>query len=1054
MDRSDIASLLSLGPLNLSDDEKGPLGLTTLFEPPPPVTPTVDIVLIHGLGGGSRKTWSYSSNPTQYWPLAWLPADNEFADVRIHTFGYKADWDSRQQSILNIRDFAQSLLGELRNHPGIRRTCSRVILVGHSMGGCVAKMVYILARQDRTAADLASRIHSIFFLGTPHRGSEMAAVLENILTVSWGKKPFVTDLVPNSAALSSINDSFRHLAPDLRLWSFYETLPVRAAGIANRIVVERHSATLGYHNEEIAGMDADHRHVCKFLSTSDPNYKILRNALVTAIDMIRAIEPLLPATVAPVGHGDHGTHVTHGIPASISATEAAPLLRAFLGIREPHEADLATLQVLKQPGSCRWFTDGESFNSWKDGTSPGILWLVGKPAAGKSVIAGHVVEHLGAEQTFCSNFIFKHAKTGKSTLSDCFKLLAFQMGMQDSSMRTALLRLSCDDLTWDKTDDASVWRRLFTDTLFQQPSIAQHYWVMDGIDECANFHSLFAKKYLSGFPMGLRLFATSRRLEEIERRVAGLGPQQASIQVLSDVDTLDDMRLFLETRLTELGRFDSDEELNEMCENVLQKSSGSFLWTRLVVQEFENTWTEEAMEAVLRDVPADLYELYLRMLRSVEQDDRKLTLARSILTWVVLASRPLTVEELRCAVKMDINQTLQNVSKAIPGLCGQLVFVDQDDKVHMIHETAREFLLSEDTGDRPLVVKKEGHTHAASLLLRYLTSGVLNPHQPHAQQSVGRTRGFAKSSTSAPFIDTSLVDYASSFFCEHLYRATSENNQLMCDLHRFLETNTVLSWIEHVAKSADLADVTRTATNMREWLVRRTKYVPPTDAQVQVVDSWITDLIRVAAKFCQQLLTCPSSIHCLIPPLCPPESIIRRTFNKDAGRASSASSGMVVDGLPPGSWDDCLVRLDFQKGQTTTISGGIRFFAVGLSTGQISLYDSTTLQSLLRMTHPERVRLLEFSPDDASMASCGTKNLVIWDPKSGTMTHMFPLRSPPLGIHFLNADELICAFQSSELTKWYVAYLARRSLPSLTCLCLVLQGTPDRGERFVILEGC
>jgi hypothetical protein len=52
------------------------------------------------------------------------------------------------------------------------------------MGGCVAKMVYVLAREDPTAADLASRFHSIFFLGTPHRGSEMAAVLRNILIVA------------------------------------------------------------------------------------------------------------------------------------------------------------------------------------------------------------------------------------------------------------------------------------------------------------------------------------------------------------------------------------------------------------------------------------------------------------------------------------------------------------------------------------------------------------------------------------------------------------------------------------------------------------------------------------------------------------------------------------------------------------------------------------------------------------------------------------------------------------------------------------------------------
>jgi hypothetical protein len=72
------------------------------------------------------------------------------------------------------------------------------------------------------------------------------------------------------------------------------------------------------------------------------------------------------------------------------------------------------------------------------------------------------------------------------------------------------------------------------------------------------------------------------------------------------------------------------------------------------------------------------------------------------------------------------------------------------------------------------------------------------------------------------------------------------------------------------------------------------------------------------------------------------------------------------------------------------------------------------------MVHPERVKLLEFNREDSSIASCDIKNLVIWEPRSGTMTHKFPLQSSPLGPHFLGEDELICAFQSSELTKWYV----------------------------------
>ncbi|KAI1101394.1 hypothetical protein F4804DRAFT_335296 [Jackrogersella minutella] len=163
-----------------SDDEThGVLGLTTLHEPSPPDSAGADIIFIHELGGGSRKTWSYSVDQYHYWPQAWLANDPDLADMRIHSFGYKSDWVDRQQSILNIRGFAESLIGQLKNNPRIRRRNTRIIFVCHSMGGCVAKKAYIIARQDPTCKDLANRVHSIFFfLGTPHRGSDLAAILK------------------------------------------------------------------------------------------------------------------------------------------------------------------------------------------------------------------------------------------------------------------------------------------------------------------------------------------------------------------------------------------------------------------------------------------------------------------------------------------------------------------------------------------------------------------------------------------------------------------------------------------------------------------------------------------------------------------------------------------------------------------------------------------------------------------------------------------------------------------------------------------------------------
>lgn len=95
----------------------------------------------------------------------------------------------------------------------------------------------------------------------------------------------MSDLLPDSISIISINDSFRHVADDVHLWSFYETLPSSLI-LTNAVVVNKASAILGYSRERTALLNADHRSVCKFELPSDSNYKTLRNALATTVDLI------------------------------------------------------------------------------------------------------------------------------------------------------------------------------------------------------------------------------------------------------------------------------------------------------------------------------------------------------------------------------------------------------------------------------------------------------------------------------------------------------------------------------------------------------------------------------------------------------------------------------------------------------------------------------------------------------------------------------------------------------------------------------------------------
>lgn len=88
-----------------------PFGLTQVYAPPRGTTPTVDIVLVHGLNGSPKDSWTSKSGC--FWPVHLLP---EFLDsARVLTYGYNAnvtaftDGASRDSIVSHAETLASSL---------------------------------------------------------------------------------------------------------------------------------------------------------------------------------------------------------------------------------------------------------------------------------------------------------------------------------------------------------------------------------------------------------------------------------------------------------------------------------------------------------------------------------------------------------------------------------------------------------------------------------------------------------------------------------------------------------------------------------------------------------------------------------------------------------------------------------------------------------------------------------------------------------------------------------------------------------------------------------
>jgi hypothetical protein len=88
-------------------------------------SPLADLIFVHGLGGSSRKTWSYNRDVENFW-LPWLGSEVGLSNTRIFTFGYNAHF-AQQSTTLSILDFAKDLLFQTRMYHHTEKEDSKLI---------------------------------------------------------------------------------------------------------------------------------------------------------------------------------------------------------------------------------------------------------------------------------------------------------------------------------------------------------------------------------------------------------------------------------------------------------------------------------------------------------------------------------------------------------------------------------------------------------------------------------------------------------------------------------------------------------------------------------------------------------------------------------------------------------------------------------------------------------------------------------------------------------------------------------------------------------------
>lgn len=921
---------------------------------------------MHGLGGHSQKTWTKNHDPSLFWPEIWLPFEPDVGKARILTFGYDANWRGGA-GVSNITDFAKELLYEMRfskNASGddIAIGTNPIIFVVHSMGGLVVKKAYLLGLYDDNYKEITKSISAIIFLSTPHRGTNLAETLNRVLAASFhSSKHFISDLNKNSTAIEELNEQFRHLAPRLSIWSFYET-QATAIGPKKLMVLEKDSSVLGYPAEISRPLQADHHDVCKYSSPVDSNYLSVRNALKSLVALFR--------TRAIQEEDKHEPENITSIPELFRNCHTS-------------EEDYNRLRRDWVPDTCEWFFQEPDVEAWmKPSAESRILWYSAPPASGKSILAAFIISRLKDLGLQCQYFLFNYSEQFKRSVAGSLKAIALQLAKDLPEFRKALNGSSTTSLGLESADALLIWRNIFDKLLFETGRTDPVYWVFDALDESDSPKSFIeCLKGLAKAKIPIRILILSRNSNAISVGFDRLARADININRLENSGQLHnkrDIQLLVEEEISHLGG--SDLFRQQLVQNIMSRAEGNFLWTKLVLEEILGCHTEESIQEVLQEIPDDMISLYQRMERLLVDSTRKSNkpLIRNLLEWTICSQRSLSIQELSQALQPDFSGIF-DLKRTIQESCGQFLHVDNKNKVTILHHTAREYF----TG----ALDSEFHVDVRQTHGKLFVRALVQLEQADLRWRLMQSQHALQAGE--PF-----VFYAALNWSYHLSQSHSISSENLDHLVRFFSSPAVLVWVHALALLRRLEVLVRTSKALASFVHRTRKEDISRNpmlhrlSDLALIDDWIVDLVKLVGKFGPTLVTEPDVIYDIVPAFCPPKSVLHRQYYDSNSAKIQLLGGRNVP------WNDNLGRLVLPgDAQAWKIACAGNHLAVLASTGVVYVWDSSNFTEISQLSHGEPVTAMALNHNGQKLATFGLRTSKVWSVVGGKL--LTSAQNPP-----------------------------------------------------------
>ncbi|KAF5670816.1 hypothetical protein FDENT_11137 [Fusarium denticulatum] len=246
---------------------------------------TVDIVTVPCPGADPLRTWSRDGLMSRYYGALSMRDAEGAADAdrpapswvrqglrreadraRILLYEHPPATEDTRLSTL-----ADALLDELESLRKREKQTRPVVFVGHSIGGIIVKMVLTKASRDPSFEDIYRQCYGAAFFGSSYFAMpSLATGIQNLLQLSAPMPTSITDdLRVGNTLLLQLDDDFKSISHDFRIWTLYETIDSRLSGSSGDVyftapLTSIKSAILGMRQETILPLQSDHANIASF----------------------------------------------------------------------------------------------------------------------------------------------------------------------------------------------------------------------------------------------------------------------------------------------------------------------------------------------------------------------------------------------------------------------------------------------------------------------------------------------------------------------------------------------------------------------------------------------------------------------------------------------------------------------------------------------------------------------------------------------------------------------------------------------------------------------